>query len=333
MVLLIAGTVAQRWVGLYPAVKFFLGSWIIWLGPLPLPGAYSILFLLGLCLLMKLALASPWRRQKIGILITHLSVVILLFGGLITSLHRSEGYIILDQGQTSATVQDYRLRELVIEKNGNIVQTVPQEQLLPGQTLLVDDLSIKIEKYCEDCRAIPRSSDTAGLEGLAAKVDIEPMTRKPGDETLNFAALLFSLQDKTYLLYQPMPVPVQIESGNAYWTLFLRPSERVLPFSVTLKNFQKTDYPGTIMAQEYSSDVSVQDGAVQWRETISMNQPLRTHGHTLYQSSYIENADGSLSSVFAVVKDAGQIFPYVSITLLCVGLLLHLVITMQGRRS
>ena len=39
---LTAGTLAQKWLGLYAAQKIFFASFIIWVGPIPLPGGYTL---------------------------------------------------------------------------------------------------------------------------------------------------------------------------------------------------------------------------------------------------------------------------------------------------
>jgi hypothetical protein len=54
-----------------------------------------------------------------------------------------------------------------------------------------------------------------------------------------------------------------------------------------------------------------------------MNEPLRHKGYTFFQSSFIEGPD-SETSVFAVVKNYGRLFPYISSIIMCVGLLFHL---------
>ncbi len=62
MALLIIGTLAQRWMGLWPAMDMFFSSFIILAGPqffkVPLPGAYILLGILSLNLTLKFLLKS-----------------------------------------------------------------------------------------------------------------------------------------------------------------------------------------------------------------------------------------------------------------------------------
>ena len=67
MIVLVAGTIAQRFVGLYEAQKHFFFSFVVWLGPLPLPGTLSLLALLLASLLCKFIFFSPWQWRRAGV--------------------------------------------------------------------------------------------------------------------------------------------------------------------------------------------------------------------------------------------------------------------------
>ncbi|SVA41121.1 uncharacterized protein METZ01_LOCUS93975, partial [marine metagenome] len=56
---------------------------------------------------------------------------------------------------------------------------------------------------------------------------------------------------------------------------------------------------------------------------IQMNEPLRYKGYTFFQSSFIEGPEGE-TTVLAVVKNYGRLFPYISSIIMCIGLLFHL---------
>ena len=63
---------------------------------------------------------------------------------------------------------------------------------------------------------------------------------------------------------------------------------------------------------------------------IKMNEPLRYKGYTFYQASFIE---GKLkdTSVLAVVKNYGRLFPYISSIIMCFGLLVHMILKISLR--
>jgi len=78
-------------------------------------------------------------------------------------------------------------------------------------------------------------------------------------------------------------------AGTKPMTVEYRPMERILPFTVKLLDFRKTEYPGTDMAAGFESDVELTDsqrGIILIRK-ISMNHPLKYRGYSLFQSSYV----------------------------------------------
>lgn len=107
MVLLIAGTLSQRWISVYEAQTIFFSSFILWLGPIPLPGGAAAISVLAAGLTAKLLIASPWNLDKSGIILTHTGIFLLLIGSLLTAITNSEGNIILAEGQSTNIVADY----------------------------------------------------------------------------------------------------------------------------------------------------------------------------------------------------------------------------------
>lgn len=70
-----------------------------------------------------------------------------------------------------------------------------------------------------------------------------------------------------------------------------------LPFTVVLDEFNIDYYPGTESAMDYSSKVTITDGADSFKEEITMNHPLKYRGYRLYQSSYDPDMNGSTLAV------------------------------------
>lgn len=107
MILIFIGTIAQRDMGLFAAQQTFFSSlYFTWYG-IPFLGGMSILSIMSLNLTCKFLFLSPWTRAKIGIHIIHLSIIILLFGGLLTSITMKEGFIPLREGQTRGQVMAF----------------------------------------------------------------------------------------------------------------------------------------------------------------------------------------------------------------------------------
>jgi hypothetical protein len=105
-----------------------------------------------------------------------------------------------------------------------------------------------------------------------------------------------------------------------------------LPFSLKLDDFKKDLYNGTDKARNYSSDVTLRDGKLSWPARIEMNKPLRYRGYTFFQSSFEESPNGEQATILAVVENKGRLMPYIGTGVLGLGLLLHLMLAVTGRR-
>lgn len=111
--------------------------------------------------------------------------------------------------------------------------------------------------------------------------------------------------------------PVSGASGSQL--LRFGPEMVRLPFSVKLKDFRKTDYPGTEMAMAYESEVIVSDpvhGEVPY--LIHMNTPYAHAPWKVYQSGFI----GENITVLSVMRDPGLPLTYLGSITLCVGIFL-----------
>lgn len=105
------------------------------------------------------------------------------------------------------------------------------------------------------------------------------------------------------------------------------PVRDALPFTMTLLAFEKEIHPGTTIPARFASDVVITPiGGVPFDAHITMNAPLHVQGYTIYQSSYLEQPDRPVTSIFAVVYDRTRILPYVATAILGLGLLLHLLL-------
>ncbi len=99
-----------------------------------------------------------------------------------------------------------------------------------------------------------------------------------------------------------------------------RPAQWELPFSVKLLDFRKIDYPGIQMAAGFESDVELTDPerGLTLKRKISMNNPLKYRGFTLFQSSYLQ---GPVEvTILSVRKDPGTPFVYTGFILVVLGI-------------
>jgi ResB-like family len=143
ILLVFIGTLAQVDEGLYNAQARYFRQWIIFgldlFGhkiPLILPGGY----LIGTLLLINLLAAHIYRFQlstkKIGIMLAHSGVILLLVGQLATDMFSRETQIHFTEGETRSYSESPRNYELVFTTedgaNGEQVVAIPDKLLAGG---------------------------------------------------------------------------------------------------------------------------------------------------------------------------------------------------------
>ncbi|MBF0386379.1 MAG: cytochrome c biogenesis protein ResB [Candidatus Omnitrophica bacterium] len=124
--------------------------------------------------------------------------------------------------------------------------------------------------------------------------------------------------DKIWL-FEDKLTPVHLTKGDVNFGL--EPRMFTVPFSVTLKQFRKIDYPGTFDAAGFESDVILKDQkrGITIERTISMNHPLEYDGFKLFQSSYFTDPQYGQASVFTVARNPGIPWIYISSVLALLG--------------
>ncbi len=329
MAYIVAGTVAQKYLGLYEATKIFFASYIIWIGPVPLPGMPVLIAIIATNLLFKLLFKSPWHIRSAGIIITHIGAIALLLGGLLTAFFSHEGYIALGEGETKSVVSDYHAREFaILDRDGKAFALLDHKDIAPNETLNFDNapFSLKIHETCQNCAITPRENATENHQSMAQHMQLSDAPLRINNED-NMAGMTFEIiHDEIkdiFVVLEDVPQLPRITIDDTEYTFVLRRQNRALPFSIELIDFEKESYKGTDMAKSYQSTVRIIDGDLQWDSTISMNAPLRYKGYTFFQSSFFNTPSGEVS-VLAVVWNVGRVFPYISGIVMGLGLILHL---------
>lgn len=339
MILLVAGTWAQREIGLYAAHQTYFSSFIIWLGFVPVPGGYTLLLILSANLLLKFLFFSDWSLKKSGIILSHLGGLVLLIGGLMTALTAQEGFMVIPEGQKTPYVYDYHKRELLIFKDDALEYAISSDDLKNGKVSL--PLGMSVENFCENCQILKReehSQDFAKdkiIHDMAQFMALEPKPLEKEAEA-NLSGFSFTIKglsediDGLYIAFEAMPKPIVFDYQDHNFKIVYGKQQRQLPFEIALKDFEKKNYPGMQMVRGFSSDVVVLDDGARWNARIEMNAPLRYKGYTFYQSSFDQSVDGE-TTVLSVVENQGRLFPYIGTFILALGLLLHLALIVKKR--
>jgi hypothetical protein len=125
------------------------------------------------------------------------------------------------------------------------------------------------------------------------------------------------------------------ESGRAD-ELQLQSKRFYLPFSLHLLEFRHDVYNGTDIPKNYSSRLLLDrpDTGEHREVLISMNNPLRCAGRTLYQAGFDADDQGT---ILQVVKNPGWLTPYLACGLITMGLIVqflsHLIPFLRRRRT
>ncbi len=335
MALLVAGTLAQKSMGLYAAQEKFFASFFFFAGPVPLPGGYTLLGLLSFSLLLKFLLHSDWHLRKAGINLAHAGVLVILFGGLATSLTAREGYIVIPEGEQGEYVYDYHLRQLYIFENDALKKTVDFGDL--DKEISGLPFEIKTVNTCANCSIVNRADAKTPAEkpqGMARFMALEPQAASPEPEA-DIAGVTFTLRglkngNGTHIAFEGMPQPIVLRHMGKTYKIIFGKQQRLLPFALRLEKFTKETYPGTDAARAYSSALTIRDSGLDWPALIEMNKPLRHKGYTFYQSSF-EQTPKITATILAVVENRGRLLPYIGTAIIAAGLLLHLLIALQRK--
>ena len=335
MILIFLGTLAQKDMGLYAAQKRYFSAWITWFWFLPMPGGRFTLIVILINLSFFFFNKSIWKIKKLGIVILHLGGILLFVGGGLTAMFSSEGNMVIEEGAQTNYVEDYHFMELAIINTSassfDEFTIFDQALLKRNQILKHTNLNFEIEilKYLENCEPTRRTSPAGILhKGLLKNFMLNEL-KSEKEDNWNRPGMIYKISnsgtnaDGMYGIFLGQSVSQTIFVNDKDYTIILRRKRTHLPFSIELLDFKKILHPGTDIPKSYSSDINlIENGAVR-KILIEMNEPLRHKGYTFFQSSFIEGPD-SETTVLAVVKNYGRLFPYISSIIMCIGLLFHL---------
>jgi hypothetical protein len=95
-----------------------------------------------------------------------------------------------------------------------------------------------------------------------------------------------------------------------------------LGFDLRLNKFEVQRYQGTMKAMEYASEVEAISPSMTLASKISMNEPMKFMGYTIYQASFQEDemTGQPVASVFSVNQDPGRPVKYAGSLIFTMGI-------------
>ena len=356
LVLVFVGTLAQVHEGLYQAQTRYFKSWFVWkptIGdstwPILLPGGYLIGTLLLANLLAAHAARFKLTKKKIGILLIHFGVILLLVGQLLTDAFSTESAMRLAEGESRNYSQDFRANELVV-----IDSTDPQhdEVVSIPERLVATRKEIRDEKLPFALRVLNYWPNAALLRDPASSSVPVPATSGVG-KGLHLVPLAPTASTEERDLPSAVVEPVTPQGSLGAWLvscelgarqefryrdrtyqLALRFKRYYKPFSLQLLEFTHERYRGTDTPKNFASRVRIRrpDSGEDRETLIYMNNPLRYNGETYYQAGFDPKNDSRVHKVtiLQVVRNPGWLTPYFSCALVFLGLLVQFLTHLIG---
>ncbi len=347
LLLTFLGTVEQVNQGLFEVQKKYFESpalvhYLFGVIPIPLPGVYLLLMVFSVNLIIGGVIRVRRKWARIGILVAHLGILFLLIAGFISLKSAWHGHVTLYEGETSSEFVSHYDWELAISKvpakpGGEFTEMViPTNELdalagkeaktFKGEALPFD---LVLSDYLLNCWPKSTSQNAPPAPGQLDGILLE---ERPLDNTAeaNVRGVRVVVKEKgadketETLLWGRQRYPFTVTVAGDRYAIDLRKVHKPLPFSVTLDEFIHEKHPRTNMPKVFMSKVTKTEDGIEQGVRISMNQPLRHKGYTLYQSSWgppDARPGDKLFSVFAVVRNPADQLPLWATVVICLGML------------
>jgi ResB-like family len=197
--------------GLYQAQARYFRQWIIFgldmFGkkiPIILPGGY----LIGTMLLANLICAHVYRfqlsRKKIGIMLAHSGVILLLVGQLVTDMMAHETQMRFVEGETKSYSENPRSYELIFDSddgtNGMLEVAFSDKSLVPGGEIKNANLpfTVRVKKFWINSDAsfrapMMQNGPPLATNGVAADFDFRQMAETKTMDDKNVPTALIEI--------------------------------------------------------------------------------------------------------------------------------------------
>jgi len=320
-VLTLLGTLYQVEHGLYQAqqkyfASFFLIHWFLGVLPIPLPGGYLVMGLTFVSLLLGGVIRprKDWRR--LGILLGHIGILMLLAGAFVGYHYAQSGSVTLYEGESASEFSSERDWEIGVRETGTAGPVT--EYIIDGSDFQPLHGGRSGTFYFA---AIPFELMLTGYDPAA------PATQEVVLPVIHAAVLPKPTGTAQEVVLRADSEPARVDVEGKSYAIELRRGRWPLPFMIRLDKFTRELHPGTNQPKLFRSDVTKIEDGIEQPARISMNEPLRHNGYTLYQSSWGPAGAGPndrLYSTLAVVRNPADKLPLWSCLVITLGLTVHL---------
>jgi hypothetical protein len=362
ILLVFIGTLAQVDEGTYIAQTRYFRSLLIFWSPNPhvkipvFPGGYLVGGLLLINLIAAHFAKFKFSKKKIGILLTHFGLILLLIGQFVTDIFSHESQMRLQVGETKNFSEAFRETELAIIDTSSDPQNdrvyAISDSLIKKQNSIESSklpFSVRVKNYYPNAMAYrgneemvpPMAAKTEANAGEMKSALLLPMPVTNNPEERNVPAALVELIDKgkslgTFFVWAGM-APQTFSADGKQYEVGLRFERDYYPFTITLLDATHEKYKGTEVPKNFASRVRIENPQThEARETqIYMNNPLRYAGLTFFQyqmspEEFNGRPDAAPESTFQVVRNPGWVTPYLGCLLVAAGLVIQFMTHLIG---
>ena len=287
----------------------------------------------------------PAAPHRIGVLISHFSIVFMLIAGLVSMLAKRDGAMSILEGRTNDEFLSFHNSVVEIEKLNQAKDAKRTAVVIhdsyfkdlregKGRTFTHEDVPFELMIYNYEINAAPLPQKDPN-----AKVEVVDgyyiHTMKPDvmqEKNADAAYIKVTLKDGSTnkgILWRYAAEPFTVKVGEDLYGISLNRRAEKLPFAVRLDKFIHEVHAGTSKARKFSANVTVIDAdKTEHKRPITMNDPLRRDGYALFQSSFDPTAESEKrtpSTVLQVVNNPSDNWPLWSCIAAGIGLAIHFV--------
>ena len=314
-----------------------------------LPGGILLMSVLFVNMLLGAIIRIKLRPNKIGVIISHLSILFMLVAGLVSLLFKTEGALALHEGQTSDEYQAYHESVIEIERlkpepaeNKRVMQVIDgseyqdlagdKARMFTNDKLPFDLIVMDYAENAEPRRLKPGESRIPQADGYY----IQPKASEKEQEKNLDAAYVKVVDKKTKteqagIIWRAELAPYTFKIGEEVYGISMTRRFWKLPFAVRLDKAEEEMHPGTDMARRFESRITKIEGKHEVRKLITMNEPLRQPAdhfwdgnYVLFQANFASQQGGPAQSVFTVVRNPSDYWPLWALLGAMAGLLIHM---------
>lgn len=261
-----------------------------------------------------------WRWKDIGSLFTHISLLLILLGGVVRGVWGQTGYLPFREGETKGSfyidnalkdlpfdvfLQKFEIEYYELDVSSNAVS---ERLLVYEDGILKSELPVDIDQQHiigpVSVRVLRKVRD------FVVDMETREVTSR-SDDPRNPAVLLESVAGSV---------------TNNQWLFALHPefNQHVAAGEKKARPYifgYEMSLPPQPLVKDYKSTLHIMDaGVVVRKKTIEVNSPLSYKGYTFYQSGY--NPEDPKWTSLQVVKDPGVPLVYLGFALMIAGMAL-----------